>query len=407
MYLPPTINSSINLIRDIFILVLFVIAYLNNKKRMVIMNKMTLAVNIFIISLMIPFLLTTLKGYIGVAIQSAHLTLIPVLIYFSARSAQKNDLNFFPCFVRFFLYTGLSVGLISIYFYFSRPQLYIDLFTVLFTVDGSTSGEVALDYVRMMGPFFSPNVFGNYMATLSIMCFVIIVRGNRAIIYWFIFFISTANLILSFSRGSWLFEIIGLILVFIHLKGSIKAFAKIVVISILAFNLGILSLTYSSTIDLNDVINLRLSSISSSESDVYQRFGNIDNVIKIVSENPLGAGLGAGSQASYGNSEFVREAGVDVIDSYYLKVLAEGGLLGIILFVYSLLFSAIILVRKLKKVPQKPVNFYVERKNFVLISLSVLVGTVFQSVGSNPFDFIATAPFFWIFLGISSALNFK
>lgn len=406
IYLPSPISQIINPIRDLVIIFLFIISFNKPKNSYLRQNKINFAINILLIFLFFTFLITFVRGYPKIAIQAAHLTIIPILIFFSAKRAENKNPLFFKKFINLFLIIGLSVGLFSIYFYFFRPQLYFNLFDVLYSVGGKTTTEIASSYTRMMGPFFSPNVFGNYMATISIISFVKIVENKKVKLNWLIFFIATFNVILSFSRGSWLFELAGLMVVIFFLKGSIATFLKISFIWVLTVLLGISSLTYSSDINLYDVLNNRIFSVTSKEGNVYDRFDKLDEVIRSADKNPFGAGLGAGSQASAGEVKYVSEVGVNVIDSYYLKALTEGGILGLSLFLFAMGYIIVALVRKINKKDKNIFNLSTNReREFILISLAITIGTMLQSIGSNPLDYVATAPFIWVFLGISSELR--
>lgn len=399
IHFPEPVSSIFNLFRDLIIITLFIISLKKSVLNNIKLDKVSFLIFVLLAWLTITFFITLLRGYPKIALQAAHLTIIPILIFFAAKSGQKSHPLFFDKFLNVFSVFGLIVGILSTYFYFFRPQIYLNLFEVLFNVGGETNENIALSYVRMMGPFFSPNVFGNFMATVGIISFVNIVKKNKTKLNWLIFFISIVNVILSFSRGSWLFVVGGLLVVIFFLKGGLLNILKFFIITLSALFLGISSLTYSSSIDLEDVLKNRFNSFTDEESDAFSRFERYDEVIFSIKKYPFGAGLGAGSQASTGEANYINEIGIDVIDSYYLKLLAEGGIFGFSLFLFSMFYIILLLVRKIY---WNNIKSFKDKRGFNLISLAIITGTLLQSIGSNPLDYVATAPFFWIFIGISS-----
>jgi uncharacterized protein YacL len=183
-------------------------------------------------------------------------------------------------------------------------------------------------------------------------------------------------------------------------KKKIFKFIKVAIIGILISFLGVTSLSNSSGIDLENVTNNRFQSLlGSTDGNVYNRFDNLNEITKSLNKSPLGKGLGAGSQASYGNQKYLNEIELGVIDSFYLKTLVEGGMFFLLIFLI-VMFS---LLQGLKK----KINNYksVNRNNFILLTFAVLIGTMVQSIGSNPLDYVSTAPFVWILLGVSSELK--
>ena len=396
IYLPEVLNSVLNYIRDIVIILLFLISFTRLSKKNIFLGKQFFFVSLFLFFLFFFFMVTFTKGYPGVAIKSAHLTIVPILLFYSSKVVQKYLPDFFLKLIKILFVVGITVICLSIYFFFNRSNLYVELFSILY----SSKDNLALSYVRMMGPFFSPNVFGNFMGVISLISFIrVLDKDKRIVINWGVFFLATFCVILSFSRGSWLFEFIGVFTIMVFKKKIFK-FIKVAIIGILISFLGVTSLSNSSGIDLENVTNNRFQSLlGSTDGNVYNRFDNLNEITKSLNKSPLGKGLGAGSQASYGNQKYLNEIELGVIDSFYLKTLVEGGMFFLLIFLI-VMFS---LLQGLKK----KINNYksVNRNNFILLTFAVLIGTMMQSIGSNPLDYVSTAPFVWILLGVSSELK--
>lgn len=86
-----------------------------------------------------------------------------------------------------------------------------------------------------------------------------------------------------------------------------------------------------------------------------------------------------------------------VIDGFYMKSIVETGIIGICYIMMFVLW----LVRR---------SFYAYRTyrhEMGAISFLLAIGFLLQSIGSNTFDFVCTAPVLWIFFGLSVKKNIE
>jgi len=397
IHLPSLVSSIIPYLRDLIILSALI--FIKEKKTL---EGISFFIKLYILILVFFAFITLFRGYGVVALKSIHLSLFPILAFYIARNVQNNNPLFFIKFLNFYIYNGLFVSIISFYFYFFRPQFYNEIFNLIYISDNTNA---ALNYTRMLGTFFSPNVFGVYMASLSLMSFIKIVNGKKNILNYFILFLTTINLILSFSRGSWVLEFVGLFTICLFNK---KSFFTLLKVSFMTFILGSLtlsSLAYSSSMNIKEIISSRFNTLFSFENNTaYNRFENFDKVIINLNKNPLGSGLGAGSQSSAGNVDFFKEVNIGVIDSHYLKTLSEGGFLSLFIFLLLAIVILTSLIKKIKKSSKFFTDLFLLKREFLIFTLALFLGILTQSIGSNPFDFISTAPILWMFLGISARL---
>ena len=155
-------------------------------------------------------------------------------------------------------------------------------------------------------------------------------------------------------------------------------------------------------ITFNDAASLIFDRFSSLNFQKYSAFSErTDNwkvALNSLQEQPFGYGLGVGGQINLDNyKSYQISGGITVIDGFYIKLLAETGLIGILSFMIFIFLSIIQLINSIVRSENT-------QKAFHVVTLSILIGFCMQSIGSNPFDFITVSPILWILLGLSNNL---
>ena len=190
---------------------------------------------------------------------------------------------------------------------------------------------------RVVGPFSAPNVFAFYLSCVLI---VFLTAGKhlkvRPVIYYGFMFLVFGTIVLTFSRSCWLAVMVSVLLLnYRQLWQFIKNGWK--PIAVLVALVAVVILCYA---DLRTaLLHVIKSSFSGSDTSVGNHFATLEKGIATVKEHFWGLGLGKnGPRAlNYGKS--------NLVESSYLLMMFEFGVLGGILYFFDYAYMAVKAVR--------------------------------------------------------------
>ncbi|OZQ61772.1 hypothetical protein CA600_24225 [Paenibacillus sp. VTT E-133280] len=399
------LSLYVNYIRDFVIIVCFVIFLLkkNNHKILGVMNStdrnLMLGINLLFANYVIGFFISLANGYMVLAIKGVHLNIIPILLVYIISNSTNINEEFIAKFIKSSILIGLIVSIVGIFFYLVKPGIFGQLLLIFSQQDESNYLQV-LNYSRMVSTFLSPNVFGSYMAiSLLLTIHLALTNKIRNIFAVILIVVFSVCLILSFSRGAWAFAIGGIFLLLILSRNKFsKRQLEFATLSLIAIILIFLVMPFVNR-GLEEYLLSRLRSIFDfSNESSYGRSDNWMEVLKAVSNNIFGLGLGIASINLSYYPELAQKLGVNVVDGYYIKIIAETGIIGLILFSSFLLLMIHSLFRLI-------VRSNDEKSSIYALVTAILFGFLIQSFGSNTFDYVNIAPFLWIYIGFALRLN--
>lgn len=370
-------SSLLNYFRDIVIITLFISC---TRKKDFKIKVSDFAWIIFILNWGLGLAVASINGYPLLGISGYHLSAIPMfLFYIVVYDDAHLDVSIF---INQFLKIAIIVALVGLVAYYARPPVYCQLF--------STAGNQidAAYYVRFVSFFFTPNVCGCFLA-IALSISLIEFLYKRKWIHLGLIVLFVCCVILTLSRGAWLFTASSFLIAFLLIKPKIGL--PIFFILGIGFAFYYLNGNYllNSNNFMSNIIRDRVISIfDKTSTSSYGRVSAAMEALKQLKYTPWGYGLGMATtaQIKYGNI-----SNISTIDGFYMKSIVETGIFGVIYvctFVIWLLERSFWSYRRIKN------------KSGAL-ALLVVIGFLLQSVGSNTFDFICTAPWVWIILGIA------
>ncbi|WP_162163936.1 O-antigen ligase family protein [Acholeplasma hippikon] len=366
------------------IFVYAVYSLLYSKKRSKVFNsKQFTSIILFFLIFGYAFILSVFSNYGSLGFNGIHITVVPFLLYI-ALAIYPKKINLKSILLNFLLVGGF-VMLIGFYFYFSKPLIYGHL---LVYYRALTDDPVyAAQYSRMVSIILSPNIFATFAGVFVIVLIYLlsITKRKVVVIFSLIFAIlGIVALILSMSRGAWVAATISIIYIIIR-QFKFKSIKTLLIpIIIIAGILLINDTNYFQLIEKRFDSLLDLSNSSS--------YGRIQIWIDALSRGNriiYGYGLGVGGINLIHFPELSQLLGIEVLDGYYIKVLVEVGIIGFIIWALHMM---LIWPRVYKDYD----------KNLIVLSQTVLIFYLIQSIGSNVLDFIVVAPLLWIILGITA-----
>jgi hypothetical protein len=407
LYNYSNISGLINYLRDFVILFLAFITLI--KKNLLLRLKFTIndrcyknmLISIIFLSInyIYGFIISFLRGYYSLGIKGVHLNLIPLLLVFVVYNISYDTRKVDRLF-KFIVDIGVVVSLIGIYFYIFRPPIFGELLAA-FRQNDEMPFQV-INYSRMVSVFLSPNVFGAFMAIATIISMnELIYKKNIAKNVYLItaLIICVIGLVLSMSRGAWMFALSGIIMLIFYNKNNINIHKK--VIKVIALLLLLLAIFILINPELQRVLYERFRTILNFNNESsYGRLSNWTQALNKLFANFFGFGLGVGGINLINHPEISQDIGLEVIDGFYVKAIVETGVIGILLFSAHL----ILMLNSLLKLSKNGIKEY---KKYYIVTLAIFVGALFQSFGSNVFDFVAIAPLIWIFVGVTFNLSNK
>ncbi len=325
--------------------------------------------------------LTFLFRYPTLGLSGVHLSVIPALLYLTvAYSKEQFD---YSKIGHVFLKVSFVVALLGLVSYVLKPPY----FQTLFALSGCQID--ASDYIRLVSLFLTPNVCGCYLSIAFCVALYYFISEERYF-YLIPIVISLLCVFLTLSRGSWMFLLVTILLSFMFFKFKNFVGLVLVVLLVLLCSVYINDFSFNQSVSMTEHGEKRfLTLFDFSNESSFGRMGNWIDTIDMLLNQPTGFGIGVGTtaQISLGNV-----ADVKVIDGFWMKTIAETGLMGLF---YCLFFVGWCISKVVT-------SLRLENSKCGLLPLLICSGFFVQSFGSNPFDFISVAPFFWIVIGLAS-----
>ena len=375
------ISALLNYLRDILIIIALFTVVINNKFKIALKNKVW---TLFIIAWIFGLVISFGYGNVSIGFAGLHLTVIPMLLFITID--QDKNTNDGYGFINDLYAVCIIVATIGMVAYMSRPLYFRQLF-------GLAGNEIdARDYVRFVSVFFTPNVCGSFLSIGIAIGLSKFLKKRQAYNLGIVLFLIIC-LILTLSRGAWLFglSVILISLVFIKPKYGIP----VMVISVIGF-----FLIESSSLNLNifgpameKIVRDRfLTIMDRGNSSSYGRVNYWLEAFELLKRSPIGYGIGVSSTAQLGRTN---ATSLLVIDGFYAKTIIELGIMGIIYCICLIIWS-------LKK---SLIGLRRSQNEITIATLLICIGVLIQCIGSNTLDFVCIAPWYWVFLGLSSKLS--
>lgn len=363
-----------NYIRDLVIAAMAVPSLVDALKRKPAIRKLDWLWIIFIVNWAVGAVTSVLNGYLTVGLTGLHYVAIPAVLYLIIRYGEcdLSGKQIMDTYIR----TAVVVGIVGLMVYVFRPAQYCELFRL----SGNTVNPWT--YIRMVSVFLTPNVCGNYFAIAVACALAQWMSGNRHRLAPLALFL--VCVVLSMSRGAWLF--LGVIVIaFCFVRP--KTGCKLLIVGAIVFLFVMLDI---GNLPMVGILRDRILSILDFNNlSSYDRITTWINALSVVIQHPLGLGLGVGTTAQITHGTV---AEVAVVDSFYVKTIIETGLLGVVFCVAFITWGIITSVSSLTK----------KKTDISACACFVCLGCLIQAIPSNVFDFVCTAPWFWLFLGLAA-----
>lgn len=255
---------------------------------------------------------------------------------------------------------------------------------------------------RVYSIFTSPNIFGCLIVLALPMCIALLftTKNKRKKLLFGVFAICMcASLIFTYSRGAWIGAVCAIgVYVFMKDKRLIMPVILIIILALILIP------------GISDRITYMLSSDYMESSMQGGRLIRWTIGMQILREHPwIGLGLGAFGGAVASNHELFTEVGGQLIDTfymdnYYMKIIVESGLIGIIAFVF--------LMWQVISVSVKTVHI-VENRHAKEIGIGIIAGlsgVLAHCFVENIFEVPMMGVLFWVFVAAMAQLwycNYK
>ena len=318
------------------------------------------------------------NNYLFLAFQHQfRLLLEPFLVFVAVFliNPTKDEIHFY---LKSLVFSSLLLGLHGVYQYIKKvptPAQWVD-----------RDLESTSIYTRAFSVVGSPNVLAGYLELgLPVAVYYIFYDKNifKKIAYAFSSFAIVSGLLLTFSRGGWLGSIGALFLAFIAYSPVI-GFALIALGALMIYAVPILRLRILSLVDPSYI----QKSLESGGRLFRWKYGIVNGF-----EHPLfGSGLGTfGSSAGqkYGYFSYTS------MDSVYINVFAETGILGIISFILFVSYGFANYVYK----------FFTKKKLIFLFLGASMLSLLIHIFVENLFDVWGITLNFWVISALSEVLD--
>ncbi len=260
---------------------------------------------------------------------------------------------------------------------------------------GAISREGGL---RMTGAIMDPVVFGTLSAWGSILSFsAYLVARKQKYLISLAFAVCFLGVIMSLSRSAWLGAAIGLLVLLVFnlnwiiFRRFIFVVISFAIIAAIAVNVG--------DAEIVDLVG-RTVDKTISEGNV-QREDQFNGVINNLPSRLLGHGLGNVGHVGerFSASGRSTDGYEHITDSWYLKLLAEGGVPLFIAFLGYLLVSFFRLARELIR-SREP-----QRRVLLSALLGIQLMSIVQASVSNIWDLYYLSQLLWLLGGLASAFQ--
>ena len=255
---------------------------------------------------------------------------------------------------------------------------------------------------RIIGTMGHPVAFGAYLVLVLPLSLMVGVRSNKysiRLVGWVSAALICCAILLTFSRGSWV-ALGALAFMWIYRYGP----KYVIMILLFSFFVTVIGMADK---NVGDMILARLQDtyenyvLNFAQATRIQSYGH---VCLIFSNNPvLGIGIGMFRFEVYtlrSALDFSSPLGVlDTPDNMYLMLLAETGLLGLSLFIYSLLT----IFSHLKKFIKKSSGFVITHSAWVMIL--AFSGISVAMISSDALYIPTTRITFWVIAGLAMTVG--
>lgn len=315
-----------------------------------------------------------------------------ILWYFFVFQLMKDENTVRKLVTVFVSFTGI-LGIHGLYQYIigvEMPSTWIE------------SSEVGIR-TRVFSIFTSPNIFGSLLVLAIPMCVALLVSTEKKIkkvVFAILGLCMCASLLFTYSRGAWIGAAFAVV-VYVFMKDK-----KLIIPAIFAVLL-ILILVPS----ISNRILFMLSPEYMASSMKGGRLIRWITGLQIFQEHPwIGLGLGSFGGAvatNHGLSAIVRGEVVNTfyMDNYYMKILVEAGLVGIVVFVFMMWQVFSISTKTLYIIKDNK-----QAKELGTGILAGITGVMIHCFVENIFEVPMMGVLFWLFVAAMAQLwysNYK
>lgn len=299
-----------------------------------------------------------------------HLYVMPIFGYFAIKTLAPADQD---KALRFFLWSNLFVIVVGLYLWWARPDFYtVFLREVLF--ENREEWSDWMIYSRLQSYLFS--------TTLGVICaLTVALVGTIKVSPLQTLLVLSAALpavVLTYQRGGQAATLLALVYLAFWGQGSRVIRWSILGGAFVIAAIGMIVITANSDAGLEYYINRK----EDYNSSVFEFRSGYTVGMTYITAFPLGVGLGGSGNAASG-------AGFQnwpkVVDANFMRIFADLGVQGLLLFLVILGVSFYCALRK--------------RKNFGLACIMAIYAMV--ALGTNVFDGHLTPQLFWLFMGMA------
>lgn len=314
----------------------------------------------------------SISGYL----YGVNLLIVPIFLYFTVKELHAYDQERLLRFI-FFLHVGLV--LVGFVMFFWRPDFYTEYLRE--NLASRNAYEMWQIYSRLQSYLGSTAV--GILAAITIVMLTLV--RLRPFTRYLLLLLLLLAVLLTQQRGAYLSAIIATVFFFSYNKISIKYLLFVLTLVFVA----VLFVVESSNEDVVYLVDYTANRITGDlvEGDPYsERAVTYRKGWGFLSDFPFGMGIGATLSAT---DSAGAHPGGQVVDANFMRILADLGLMGFILFMTVLAFG----VRAV----------FVRRKSMGFIVILFIY--CFQATGTNVFDSYYVGHLFWLFLGISDTAS--
>jgi hypothetical protein len=337
------------------------------------LSRLDMAVTAFTVWSLASFVLYFQKDNptdIGAYMMGVHLYVMPIFGYFAIRMVSASDQL---KVLRFILWSNVFLLGFGLYLWWARPAFYtIFLRDVVFSgLEGWTDWML---YLRMQ----------SYLAStvLGVICAItVVIPGTLGLAPWktvFVLAMAIPSVVLTYQRGGQAGTALALMYLTIWGRGSRAMRPIVLVTSLFIAGAGIVFLAERSDVGLSYYLERK----NDYNSNLMEGRRGYTVGLDYVTAFPLGVGLGGSGNAASG-------AGLaqwdKVVDANYMRIFADLGVQGLLMFLVILGLGVEAALRK--------------RKDYGIACMIIIFALV--AIGTNVLDGHLTPQLFWLILGMA------
>jgi O-antigen ligase len=303
---------------------------------------------------------------------------LPVCLYVLARVfLHGSHIN---RWILLFAVANILLAVVGVYFYFINPSF---LYEILIS-ERDINAAYRLGRPRMVSLLGNPLHFGTLMALAAVISLAMSFATRFKALWLICFLVFSLCAWLSQTRGSWIMILTSFaIQMWFYIKykyNTITATTTVVIGVTGLFAVVFIFYREIALYYLSDSQGLFLN------SRIIQWSASIDAIQSALWGNGIGLGHAA---RRIGNVD-----AVTVYDGWYLKVLLEGGILGVVIFGAFLLSTISYLITNIHRLMGSRAYWQ------VVGIVGGFIGFSLNAIVSNVWDYYMVAPIMWILLGI-------